>query len=84
MLSSLKSRDIPSIISNHAGAYVCNHVFYTARHEIERLGAGIPCGFIHVPLMAEQDATPLPGGAVLPLATLIEAVACCLGVLDHA
>ena len=38
MLRALKGRDIPAVISNHAGAYVCNHVFYTARHEIERLG----------------------------------------------
>ena len=81
MLCALKGRDLPATITNHAGAYVCNHVFYTARHEIERLGTGIPCGFIHVPLMAEQDATPLPGGAALPLATMVEAVECCLGVL---
>ena len=82
MLQALKERDIPSIISNHAGAYVCNHVFYTARHEIEHLGGGIPSGFIHVPLMAEQDAEPLPGGAKLPLATMLEALECCLSVLD--
>jgi pyroglutamyl-peptidase len=78
MLRALKGRDIPSVISNHAGAYVCNHVFYTARHEIERLGSGTPSGFIHLPLMTEQDATPLPGGITLPLATMVEAVECCL------
>src|SRR5215208_3145274 len=78
MLSALRERDIPSTITNHAGAYVCNHVFYTARHEIERLGAGIPSGFIHVPLMTEQDATPLPGAATLPLEIMIQAIECCL------
>jgi pyroglutamyl-peptidase len=82
MLRTLKDRNIPSVISNHAGAYVCNHVFYTARHEIERLGTGTPSGFVHLPLMSEQAASPLPGGATLPLATMIEAVECCLGVLD--
>jgi pyroglutamyl-peptidase len=82
MLRAITARDIPAIISNHAGAYVCNHVFYTARREIELLGLGTVCGFVHVPLMSEQDATPLPGGASLPLAQLIEAVACCLRVLD--
>src|SRR5947199_236944 len=56
MLMALKGRDIPSIITNHAGAYVCNHVFYTARREIERLGRDLPSGFIHVPLMTEQEA----------------------------
>ncbi len=82
MLDAIKARDIPAIMSNHAGAYVCNHVFYTARREIELLGLGTVCGFVHVPLMSEQDATPLPGGASLPLAQLIEAVECCISVID--
>ena len=81
MLGAVKDREIPGLITNHAGAYVCNHVFYSARHAVERLGLGIPCGFIHVPLMAEQDAEPLPGGIKLPLATMVEAVSCCLDVL---
>jgi pyroglutamyl-peptidase len=81
MLTALKERDIPSIISNHAGAYVCNHVFYTARREIECQGTGVPSGFIHVPLIAEQEAEPPPGAAKLPLATLVAAVETCLDVL---
>lgn len=83
MLQALKERDIPSTITNHAGAYVCNHVFYTARHEIERLGSDIRCGFIHVPLMTEQGVTPPAPGASLPLATMVEAVETCLEVLDR-
>ena len=82
MLRALRERDIPALITNHAGAYVCNHVFYTARHEIERSGLATRSGFIHVPLMAEQDATPLPGGAALPLAMMVEAVERCLAVLE--
>ena len=81
MLGAVKARDIPAIISNHAGAYVCNHVFYTARREIERLGADIASGFVHVPLLTEQAASLPAGGATLPLATMIEAVECCLDVL---
>ena len=82
MLLALKARDIPAIISNHAGAYVCNHVFYTARREIERLGWEAPCGFIHVPLTTEQGVTPPAPGARLPLATMVDAVECCLSILD--
>ena len=81
MLAAVKAKEIPSLITNHAGAYVCNHVMYTARHEIERRGLGIPSGFIHVPLMTEQEATPLPGGKALPLALMVEAVETCLDVL---
>ena len=49
MRAALEARAIPVTISNHAGAYICNHAFYTARHTLEVLGSAIPCGFIHVP-----------------------------------
>ena len=32
MRERLRARGIPAAISNHAGTYVCNHVFYVARH----------------------------------------------------
>jgi pyroglutamyl-peptidase len=50
MLKALRGADIPASISNHAGTYVCNHVFYTARHFLEKSRRKIPCGFIHVPV----------------------------------
>ena len=81
MLAALKAEGIPAIVSNHAGAYVCNHVFYTVRHEIARRGLATRCGFIHVPLMAEQASAPPPGGASLPLATMVEAVERCMQVV---
>src|SRR5438034_5693298 len=51
---ALRQRGIPAVISNHAGTYVCNHVFYLARHEVERLGIGSLCGFIHLPQISEN------------------------------
>lgn len=80
---ALRARDIPVRISNYAGAFVCNHVFYVARHEIEQLGLDARCGFIHLPLMAEQLGTAEAGLPSLPLAVLIEAVECCLELLGN-
>ena len=40
---------IRAVISNHAGAFLCNHVFYIARHETARRHRPVPCGFIHLP-----------------------------------
>jgi pyroglutamyl-peptidase len=71
MRSALMARDVPTVISNHAGAYLCNHVFYVVRHYLEQTGLHIPCGFIHVPDMGETG---------LPLATMIEAIDCCLDI----
>jgi len=77
MLKVLRAHRIPADISNHAGTYVCNHVFYVARHEIETLRGRAKCGFIHVPLLSEQG--PNRG---LPLAKMIEAIGLCLGVIQ--
>lgn len=48
--SAITASEIPVSYSNHAGAYLCNHVFYRARHHLETSNrADVPCGFIHVP-----------------------------------
>jgi pyroglutamyl-peptidase len=51
MLKALRQANFAAAISNHAGTYVCNHVFYTARHLLEQSRRQIPCGFIHVPVV---------------------------------
>lgn len=53
MVADLAATGLPARASNHAGAYVCNHVFYHARHRFERERRSLPTGFVHVP--------PLPG-----------------------
>lgn len=75
MQTAIKAHGIPAVISNHAGAFVCNHVFYTARHALETSGAKVPCGFIHVPAILEAD------GKGLPLEQMVEAVEVCLEVV---
>lgn len=47
--TSLKNNDIPAMFSNHAGTYVCNHLFYTVMHTIESENRNIKAGFIHIP-----------------------------------
>lgn len=55
MYKAVKKVEIPVKMTNHAGAYLCNHVFYVARHTLETSGnSHIPCGFIHVPDMGEE------------------------------
>ncbi len=36
-------------LSDDAGGFLCNHVFYRARQAIERLSLDAPCGFLHLP-----------------------------------
>ena len=61
---------IPVYHSNHAGAYLCNHVMYSALHHFEGQQSKIPCGFIHVPSVE-----------AIPLKEQIHAIERCLDVL---
>ncbi len=73
MKTRLDAVNIETVFSASAGTYVCNHVFYCARHEIEQMGKNIPCGFVHVPGLAGTGE--FPGWE---LGRLIKAVECCL------
>ncbi len=47
--AALRAQEIDFSVSDDAGGYVCNHVFYAARHAIERHGLATRCGFVHLP-----------------------------------
>jgi pyroglutamyl-peptidase len=54
LLEALKAASIPATISNSAGTFGCNHIFYELMHRIDETGRDIPAGFIHVPPLPEQ------------------------------
>ncbi len=54
ILQALHQADIPADISNHAGAYVCNHLLYFGLHRIATQGLHTRMGFIHVPPLPEM------------------------------
>ncbi len=41
---------LPSEVSDDAGSFLCNHVFYRAAHLLATSGSQARCGFVHVPL----------------------------------
>lgn len=53
-LEALKEAKIPAHLSNSAGTFGCNHIFYLLMHYVEENGLDIPAGFIHVPPLPEQ------------------------------
>ena len=54
ILQALHQAGIPADISNHAGAYVCNHLLYFGLHRIATQGLHTRMGFIHVPPLPEM------------------------------
>jgi pyroglutamyl-peptidase len=54
LLQALKEAKVPCSLSNSAGTFGCNHVFYELMHYMSVNGVEIPAGFIHVPSLPEQ------------------------------
>lgn len=53
-------------ISNHAGTFVCNHVYYSALEHVRRQGYATRCLFVHVPMTQECRAEDEEYGWELP------------------
>jgi pyroglutamyl-peptidase len=62
-------------VSNSAGTFVCNHIFYALMHRLATRPALAHArgGFVHVPYLPEQAASK-PGVASMALATQVEAL----------
>lgn len=62
MLGSLLQAGIAAEVSQTAGTFVCNHVFYGLMHELatRRALAGTRGGFVHVPWLPGQGQPCLP------------------------
>jgi pyroglutamyl-peptidase len=72
LLVELQREGIPAEISQTAGTYVCNHVFYGLMHHLKK-NRGIRGGFVHIPYSPEQ-ATRYPGTPSLPVETATAAL----------
>lgn len=72
IVQALRGSGIPASVSNSAGTFVCNHLFYGLMHRIAR-EPGVRGGFIHLPYLSEQ-ATLFPGAPGMALATMVEAL----------
>lgn len=70
MLSTLREGGIPAEVSQTAGTYVCNHVFYGLMHAL-RNSKKVRGGFIHIPY-SPQQAAHHPGAPSLTEATVVE------------
>lgn len=68
---------IPCAVSNTAGTFVCNHLFYQVLDFAAREMPGVRAGFIHVPCTPEQAAAmraPTPSMAAKDAARALERI----------
>ncbi len=72
VVAALRAVGLPASVSQTAGTFVCNHVFYGLMHAL----AGrrdVKAGFIHIPYLPEQAARH-PGAGSMSLVQMIEGV----------
>ncbi|WP_406313667.1 pyroglutamyl-peptidase I [Streptosporangium sp. NBC_01639] len=72
-VAAVRAAGIPASVSQSAGTFVCNHLFYGLMHLIATERPGVRGGFVHVPFAPEQildQARPS-----MPVATIAGALA---------
>ena len=72
MVLALQRAGFPASVSQTAGTFVCNHVFYALMHAL-RQRPTVRGGFMHLPLLPEQAAA-WPDQPSMSLATMSEGV----------
>ncbi|MDO4130165.1 pyroglutamyl-peptidase I [Clavibacter sp. Sh2141] len=73
-VAAVRTKGIPAVVSQTAGTYTCNHVFYLLMHEL-RERPGTRGGFVHIPYSTEEAiGTDRPYMRMDQLATALTAV----------
>jgi len=75
IVRDLRAQGLPASVSNTAGTFVCNHIFYALMHRLAKRGdpSRTRGGFVHVPYLPEQAARN-PGTPSMALATQVQAL----------
>lgn len=56
IVHELRAQGFAAGVSNTAGTFVCNHVFYGLMHRLAAQGGAVRGGFVHLPYLPEQAA----------------------------
>ena len=70
IVRALRLRGFPAGVSQTAGTFVCNHVFYSLMQHAQ--GRGLKAGFIHVPFLPEQAAGRSDAAPSMALGDIID------------
>ena len=54
IVAALQAKEIPAAVSQTAGTFVCNHVFYGLMHLAAQTPKIKRAGFVHIPFLPEQ------------------------------
>jgi pyroglutamyl-peptidase len=77
MAAAMRQAGYPASISQTAGSFVCNHLFFGLQHRLH--ASAVRSGFLHLPWLPQQAAL-LEGQPSMPLETMVAAVRVALEV----
>jgi pyroglutamyl-peptidase len=72
-VAALRQAGLPAIVSNTAGTFVCNHVFYGLMHLAATRQLPWRGGFLHVPYLPSQAAR-FSGAPSMALEQIVEGI----------
>jgi pyroglutamyl-peptidase len=55
-VAAMRKAGLPAAVSNTAGTFVCNHIFYALMDIAASHPTPMRCGFLHIPYVPEQAA----------------------------
>jgi pyroglutamyl-peptidase len=71
--AALRAAGLPAVVSNTAGTFVCNHVFFGLMHFAATRRPGLRGGFLHLPYLPSQAARH-DGAPSMALADIVRGV----------
>jgi len=80
VVAGLCNAGFPAAVSNTAGLFVCNHLFYGVLHHIVTHNLDMQAGFVHVPFLPEQ-VVGKPGTPSMSLETIVAGLDCIVSIL---
>lgn len=80
LVRALLDAGVPAKVSNSAGTFVCNHLFYGLMHALAAEGDIRRGGFIHVPYLPEQAAR-IGGQPSMALETMVRGLEAAIGAV---
>ena len=86
LVEALHEAGVPAVVSNSAGAYVCNSVFYTALHLVHNKYPDMRAGFVHIPYLPCQvvEKSKQPSLATETVVLALETILHALSMANYA
>jgi pyroglutamyl-peptidase len=80
IVAVLRSAGFQAVVSNTAGLFVCNHLFYGVLHHIATHNLETWAGFIHLPFLSAQ-VVDKPGSPSMSLDTMVAGLGCVVAAI---